>query len=175
MLQCTDLFSSQRKKMLHVAPETCLTKIFQTCPSIDYVTADLRPYAMLQMDLTQIPFPTETFDVIHASHILEHISADRQAMCELFRVLKRGGWAVLQVPIKAEITFEDATIIDSQAREQAFGHKDHVRFYGKDYYSRLSEAGFIVKPKKLPAQLNPATARKFSLNSHEDIAFCTKF
>jgi ubiquinone/menaquinone biosynthesis C-methylase UbiE len=40
-----------------------------------------------------------TFDIIWASHILEHVKDDIKAIQEITRVLKKGGIAVLPVPV----------------------------------------------------------------------------
>ena len=50
--------------------------------------------------------PDESFDVIYCSHVLEHVPDDRKAMREFPRVLKRGGWAILLVPINAGKTYQ---------------------------------------------------------------------
>ena len=86
-------------------------------------------------------------DAIICNHVLEHIPDDRKAMKELRRVLKPGGWGILQVPISYVLaaTHEDPSIVTTEAREQAFGQYDHVRIYAKDYVDRLVGAGFKVE------------------------------
>lgn len=69
----------------------------------------------------------ELFDAVVANHVLEHIPEDRKAMSEILRVLKPGGWAILQVSIEGEETFEAPTITDPAVRERLFGQHDHVR------------------------------------------------
>ena len=68
-------------------------------------------------------------------------------MAELFRVLKPGGWAILQTPVDhtRDTNYEDPAITDPDARERAFNQCDHVRIYGRDYKGRLERAGFTVK------------------------------
>ena len=51
------------------------------------------------LDITDIKFKDNFFDVIICNHVLEHIIDDRKAMSELFRVLKPKGFAILEVPI----------------------------------------------------------------------------
>lgn len=175
MRQKTNLFLPPKKRMLHAAPEACLTKMFQTSEVINYISTDLAPYAMLQMDLTNIYFPDETFDVVYTSHVFEHIPDDRKAMREIFRVLKPHGWAILQVPIiNSEVTYEDPSVIDPGERERIFGQSNHVRIYGMDYYHRLSESGFTVHREKLPAQRNQAISWRLGLMQGEEITLCTK-
>jgi len=142
----TNFFDNKPKKMLHVAPERCLENRFRRYLGDNYITADLQsPRAMVKMDITDIQYKNETFDIIYCSHVLEHVLDDRKAMQEFHRVLKSNGWAILLVPITAKKTFEDSSITEPAERLKAFGQTDHVRKYGPDYADRLREAGFIVR------------------------------
>lgn len=135
-------------RLLHIAPEPGLRRLLSGRAILDYVSADLlREDVDLQMDVTRIPFPDASFDVILCNHVLEHVPDDRQAMTELFRVIRPGGWAVLQVPISAvlEHTLEDFTVTSAADRERVFGQADHVRIYARDYLDRLRAAGFDVE------------------------------
>jgi SAM-dependent methyltransferase len=171
--QETDLFSPIKKKMLHIAPEDCLISKFSCCDSIDYLTADLNNSAMVKMDLTDIQYSDDSFDIIYCSHVLEHIPDDAKAMSELSRVLKPDGWAILQVPILREQTYEDLTITDPQEREKLFGQSDHVRVYGCDYKSRLENAGFRVSVIPYLEKFDLATRKKFGFSMEkDDIYFC---
>lgn len=169
----TDLFMRNSRKMLHIAPEPCMSQAIRTLSHIDHVTLDIEAKCAIKGDVSQLCFPDNTFDIIYASHVLEHVVEDRKAMGEFFRVLKSGGWAVLQVPIMRDITFEDPTITDSVERLRIYGQHDHVRIYGSDYYMRLEQAGFHVKRVKLDIQRQPKLSLRFGL-SDEEIAFCTK-
>lgn len=51
-----------------------------------------------QVDIHQLPFADHVFDKVLMSEVLEHIADDRQAMREVFRVLKPGGILALSVP-----------------------------------------------------------------------------
>jgi len=88
----------------------------------------------------------QTYDVVIANHVLEHIDDDRLAMRELFRVLVPGGIALLTVPINPTRTetYEDKSITDPVEREAHFNAPDNHRFYGLDFAHRLHEAGFDV-------------------------------
>lgn len=137
---------NQKRAMLHVAPERAFEKKFRAVIGDDYVTADLyRSNVSVKMDITDIDFPDEYFDIIYCSHVLEHVLDDTAAMREFYRVMKRGGWAILNVPVRGQHTFEDASIIDPDERERVFGQSNHVRIYGEDYIERLRIAGFSVE------------------------------
>lgn len=171
----TNLFDGHPRRMLHMAPEQWLGWLLMSTKSIDYVSGDLTPgRAMVEMDLTQIPFPAESFDVVYASHVLEHVPDDRQAMREIVRILKPGGWAVLQVPIVGETTDEDLTVTDPEERRLRFGQFDHVRAYGRDYRDRLAAAGFHVDVIPYAQSFSPHMIFKFGLDAKECIYFCRK-
>ena len=142
----TDLFDGREKRVLHIAPEAALTPLLRARLGAGYITADLSdPNADIRLDVMDIQFPDETFDVVYCSHVLEHVPDDRAAMREIRRVLKRDGWAVILVPILAERTFEDASVTSPRERLRLFGQEDHVRMYGADFEDRLREVGFNVQ------------------------------
>lgn len=172
----THLFDGSPKKMLHVAPEPCLEPHFRERLDGGYVTADLLDTrAMVTMDITNIQFPAETFDVIYCSHVLEHVVDDRKAMREFHRVLKTSGWAILLVPITVERTYEDPSIVEPQARLQAFGQEDHVRRYGIDYVDRLRDAGFSVQSIKASEFIRGDQLVRMGLMfATDEIFYCTK-
>jgi len=172
----TDLFDGSPKRMLHVAPERCLEARFRERLDGSYVTADLlNSRAMVKVDVTDIQFPDESFDVIYCSHVLEHVVDDRKAMREFHRVLKTGGWAILLVPITVERTYEDPSIVDRQARLQAFGQEDHVRRYGVDYVDRLRDAGFSVQTIKASEFIRGDQLVQMGLMfASDEIFYCTK-
>ena len=64
--QETDLFDGSRKRMLHIAPEKALKKKLEQIRGLDYLTADLsNPRAMVEMDITDIKYPDNSFHVIY--------------------------------------------------------------------------------------------------------------
>jgi ubiquinone/menaquinone biosynthesis C-methylase UbiE len=97
------------------------------------------------------------------------VQDDRKAMSEIFRVLKPGGVAILQVPILKynKETLEDSSITTPEKREKIFGQKDHFRLYGKDYQKRLENAGFEVKLYGIMKDLNIRNIKKYGLNEEE--------
>jgi SAM-dependent methyltransferase len=126
------------------------------------------------MDLTATPIRSDTFDAIICIHVLEHIKEDRNAMQELFRVLKPGGWALVSVPIRLDQeTFEDPTIVTPEDRERAFGEAEHVRIYGQDLSERLEACGFHVR-LDLAVDVPEQTRHKYGLRQDENIFYCTK-
>jgi SAM-dependent methyltransferase len=141
-------FFKTKKHVLHIAPEACFINRFERLHGDQYITADIEsPLAKVKMDIHQIPFKDNTFDVVLCNHVLEHVNNDIQAMSEIQRVLKPHGFAIMQVPFFQPIpdeTYEDLSITDPKEREKAFGQDDHVRKFGKDYLSRIEQAGLVA-------------------------------
>lgn len=147
----TDLFDRKPINMLHVAPEHVFGKLLLKHLGSGYLTADLYdPRAMVEMDITDIQYHDESFDVIYCSHVLQYVPDDKQAMREFFRVLKPDGWAVLLVPpITDDGGFEYPLITDPSkllnTYEPPYDPENPARRYGTDYVEKLKEAGFNVK------------------------------
>jgi SAM-dependent methyltransferase len=162
--------------VLHVAPELMLYRYLFKRADIDYHPVDLSPEryievpAVEKVDITQIPYPDETFDVVLCNHVLEHVPDDRRAMRELRRVLKRDGIALLQAPLgmKLSETDEDPTVTDEAERERRFGQFDHIRIYAeRDYVARLREAGFAMEIASVTEVAGAEGAQKYQLNPRE--------
>jgi SAM-dependent methyltransferase len=164
--------------VLHIAPELCFIDRFKVIHGEKYITADIEsPLADVKLDVLNIPFDEHKFDVVFCNHVMEHVTDDRRAVREIYRVLKPGGWAIMQVPLfypLRETTYEDSSIIDPRARERAFGQRDHVRMYGKDYINRLQEAGFVATEDWLAKSLPKKEAIKYALPFDEPIFYCEK-
>jgi len=121
-------FDRSKLDLLHIAPEECHQIMFKGIGN--YVTADLtRSDVDINFDLQKkAPFPNCAFDVVIASHVLEHIPDDNRALAELRRIIKPGGIAILPVPIVSQYTIEYPQPNDSES--------GHVRAPGFDYFTR---------------------------------------
>ena len=171
----TNLFDRRQKNILHVAAEKCFEESLKKIFSTNYITADLNNHnAMVKMDITDIHYPDEHFDVIICNHVLEHVPDDTKAMKEFNRVLKKDGWAILLVPIgMKEKTYEDFSINTDEGRLKAFGQHDHVRKYGMDYVDRLKSVGFNVAVIEQGEFVSERDIEKFRLTNNK-IFYCTK-
>ncbi|MCR1023871.1 methyltransferase domain-containing protein [Cellulophaga baltica] len=165
----TDFFT-KKYKVLHFAPEQAFYKRFRALENLNYTTTDLdSPLADIKADICDLPFADNSFDIIFCNHVLEHIPDDTKAMEEIYRILKPNGWAVLQIPqdLKRATTFEDDTITDRKERAKIFGQYDHVRIYGRDYFTQLREIGFHVDEVDYTSKLTPETIDKYRLAKGE--------
>ena len=156
----SNYFTAEKLDVLHIAPEQCFHKKFKKQSNLNYLTGDLvSPIADMHFDLHQIPLEDNRFDVVFCNHVLEHVDDAHQCMRELFRVMKPGGWGIMQVPLDytRDTTYEDDSITSPEEREKHFWQKDHVRLFGNDYPDWLRKAGFDVETfdvnKKYPIEL----------------------
>jgi len=164
-------------KVLHIAPEQAFFYLFKTQKNIEYLTSDLHsPLADVKADLTSLPFADASFDVIFCNHVLEHIPNDQKAMMELYRVIKKGGWGIFQIPqdLNRATTYEDFSITDPKDRAKQFGQYDHVRVYGRDYFDKLSAVGFQVEIIDYTQKITPELFEKFRLAKGELLPVCYK-
>lgn len=170
-------FFSEPAKVLHFAPEQAFYKRFRNSAHLEYTTTDLNsPLADVKADICNLPFENNSYDIILCNHVLEHIPDDTKAMQELYRVLKPGGMAILQIPqdLTRELTFEDNSITDREERAKIFGQYDHVRIYGKDYFNKLREIGFKVDEVNYTTSLSPEDVDRYRLAQGEILPICWK-
>lgn len=170
-------FFTKNLKVLHFAPEAAYYKKFKKLQNITYHTTDINsPLATIKADICDLPIKDDTYDFILCNHVLEHIIDDRKAMKELYRVLKKGGVGIFQVPLETtrEKTYEDFSIVKPNERNKAFGQYDHVRVYGMDFFDRLCEVGFKVEKCNYAVKLKKEEIIKYSLPKNEIIPVCVK-
>ena len=174
----TDFFDASRsKKVLHMAPEQCFLGRFKKLKHINLITADLySPIVDVKADICNLPFKDDAFDIIFCNHVLEHIEDDKKAMQELYRVLKKGGFGIFQIPqdYSRETTYEDFSITSPEERAKHFGQYDHVRVYGSDYFDRLRSVGFNVKEINYSTKLSEKKVDVYRLMQNEILPVCYK-
>ena len=176
-LQRQTTLLEDKLKVLHVAPEQVFYTKFKQFNHWDYTTTDLHsPLADVKADICALPFRDNSFDFILCNHVLEHIPDDVTAMKELYRVLKKGGTLIAQVPLNesAETTFEDDSITDPAERTKIFGQYDHVRVYGMDYYTRLTQTGFKAEGINFLETLSLEERDRYALPKQEKIPVAIK-
>ncbi|SDS07371.1 class I SAM-dependent methyltransferase [Gramella sp. MAR_2010_147] len=170
-------FFNKNLKVLHFAPEQAFYKRFRKLSNLDYTTTDLNsPLADVKADICDLPFEDKSFDFILCNHVLEHIPDDTKAMNELYRILKPGGTAILQIPQELDRaeTFQDDSITDPKERAKIFGQYDHVRVYGRDFFDKLRAIGFKVEEANYTLELSETEIDKYRLAKGEIIPVCYK-
>ena len=174
----TDLLNGKQKSLLHVAPEYEISNRLKRVGFLDYWTSSLDGKdTRAKIDITNMSFPDDQFDAIYCSHVLEHVTEDRSAIREFWRILRPGRWALLQVPITPglDVTAEDKAVVDPNERARLYGQWDHVRAYGSDYPDRLREAGFNVTVSRAGDILTSKQIIHWGIETCEEpIFYCQK-
>ena len=159
------------KSVLHFAPERHLSESIRAESPRQYVRCDLYPNStgVERVDILDMPFERESFDAVIANHVLEHVSDDLQAVREVHRVLRRGGYAILQTPYSSKLqhTWQDPGIDDAKIRLQAHGQEDHARLFGHDIFERIASAGLQSDVRQHGDVLSKMDADRFGVNPKE--------
>jgi SAM-dependent methyltransferase len=82
--------------------------------------------------ICDMPFPSESFDLVLATDVIEHVDDDRQALDEVRRVLRPGGKALITVPAFTSLW---------GLQDEVAQHKRRYRRAG--VVSLASQAGFV--------------------------------
>lgn len=161
--------------LLHVSPESCIVGLLKSRFRFSqYVTLDLfLPRMDMQCSVTDIPAEDGQFDVVICSHVLQEVPDDQPGIDELARVLKTGGTLYLQLPVDYQ---KDKTVqradLDEAAVAKLFGKYHGLRFYGRDCFDRLSEAGFDVRIYDPEEHTSPEEYDRYRLK--EKVIICRK-
>ena len=136
------------KRLLHIAPDDILARWLSQQPSIEFTCGSLYPedfaeFNAIALDVTQINFPNNYFDIVLCNHVLQQVPDHLVAMQEISRILKPGGWGIIQAPIAhaLDTTDEDLSITDTREKRHRFGSTLYCRIYGKDYPQILQDNG----------------------------------
>ena len=96
--------------------------------------------ALAAGDATRMPFADDSFDVVIAAEVLEHIPADQAAMAEIARVLRPGGIAAVTVP--AWLPERICWLLSDDYHNVPGGH---VRIFTRpELETKLTRAGLAV-------------------------------
>jgi ubiquinone/menaquinone biosynthesis C-methylase UbiE len=58
---------------------------------------------LIQFDLVNCPLPDTSVDVVVALNVLEHIKDDEAALKQIYRILKPGGYAIIELPANSQL------------------------------------------------------------------------
>jgi len=91
--------------------------------------------------------PSEKFDIILCSHVLEHTFNPDKALKEIYRILKKNGIAIFLAPIliNNEKFFTITENLTEKEKWEYFGDKDHYHIFTKiEFVNMLKSNNFIV-------------------------------
>jgi SAM-dependent methyltransferase len=94
-------------------------------------------------DLRQIAYGDESFDYIYSMGTIEHFKEYRQALGEIYRVLKKGGRAIIGVPNKWD-PFLRPVLVAFLYRLNLYGYGYEKSFSMRALERMLRDAGFEI-------------------------------
>lgn len=100
---------------------------------------------ILCQDLTDLQFSDEKFDLVLSESVLEHVNNPIKAIKEIYRVLKKDGKFIFQIPFEGldiSVTRIDENF--NYIMEKKF-HKDPLRKNGVLVFTDFSENDFLIK------------------------------
>jgi SAM-dependent methyltransferase len=169
----------ENAKVLHFAPENTITKKIKSLKPAEYIMGDLFPNneEYKKIDVTQIPFESNSIDILICNHVLEHVPDYKKAFAELYRVLRAGGFAILQTPYSLLLNhnFEDENINTDALKLFFYAQEDHVRFFSKrQFFADLQEAGFTLEIVNHKDMFTDDESYYYGVNKKEDLIRVTK-
>jgi SAM-dependent methyltransferase len=125
------------------AAERALSPFWSNAPELRVFRVDIEKARQTDAiaDIKQLPFASDSVDLIWCHHVLEHVDDDRAAIRELSRVLRPGsGELVVSVPMgPAGMATDEFGFADLK-------QSGHWRLYGDDFVNRLTESGLSARP-----------------------------
>jgi SAM-dependent methyltransferase len=122
------------RELLQQLPEHVIIGSDYTLDTLQEVGSNIPSVPLLRFDLSQCPLPDDFADVVVLLNVLEHIEDEEGAVAHLFRILRPGGVAIIEVPAKA-------TLFDIFDRVLM-----HFRRYDMHRLTRLlGKAGFTIE------------------------------
>lgn len=135
---------SKRLNVLEVAPHSS-NPVNKALPLANYISIDIvKGRAMEVGDLRKLIYQDNTFDLIVASAVLEHIKEDTLALKEIYRTLKVNGTAIIQIPMG----FYGDPLGKHTTEFVGQPFYEHYRAYGyADFVDKATTIGFTVGNK----------------------------
>lgn len=111
---------------------------------------------LIEADIRELPFDSNTQDVVIAAHVLEHLADPNPAFDEIYRVLKPGGLALLcctrhslpgkWIQLKWRTHTVTTTRLTQWLKEHDFEQIEPLRIDNQSHLQRLSIAYTATKP-----------------------------
>lgn len=123
-----------------------------------YATFGKEKNGVLNVDLMDIPFDENTFDLIVSTEVFEHIPNPYKAFDEIYRILKKGGSHIFTVPYYDERENDEVRSILNEKNEivhllEPEFHGDPIRkeegilvytIFAKEMIQKLEKIGYTV-------------------------------
>lgn len=104
----------------------------------------LESFKLVDLNRDELPYENETFDVVLAIAIMEHLENPFHFTREVCRVLKRNGVLMLTIPYSFNLADKLKFLFKGNVSGYNL-HNDHITFQTKDIFTKCWLANFIIK------------------------------
>ena len=127
-------------------------------------SAEEKGIRVYNSDLNEpFPFESESFDVVHANQVIEHLPNTDGFIREVYRILKRGGYAVISTPNLAAYSYIVTLILGAQP---SVAHVSDEVLIGELFFPLPSAPGDSSYIPRLPSEIvYPGHQRIFTCNA----------
>ncbi len=157
----TSVFQWPEKKSLKILESSARGSYpIMFAEKFDYYAVEFDPAKIAEgthpreyADFQKLHYADETFGLVVASDVFEHVRKDEDAYKEIIRVLKPGGSFIMTVPydhdrpntiVRVDTTGEKDVHILEPEYHGGGGHTLTYRNYGRDLLSLLRKVGYAV-------------------------------
>lgn len=168
-----DYISSSPRKILDVgcASGWFISQVAKTFPkakcfgidvydkAISYAQTQYPDIEFKVADAHKIPYENETFDTVICTEVLEHVDDPEAVLSEIKRVLKKDGWAVIELD-SGSLLFSIAWYLWRKFNGKVWNDSHIHSFNVKKLESMIIKSGFKIEKKKT---FNLGMAMAFSL------------
>lgn len=114
-------------------------------------------------------FSGGNYDVILFSHQIQYLNDDNEAFAELKRLLRPGGFVLIQTIINSamERKYEKIETLEDRDRLKNYFEPGVKSVYGADFHKLLSKAGFLVETVDYAGQLGQSATEYYRLGNGE--------
>lgn len=113
---------------------------------------DVQPKVLVS-DVREMPFKSETFDFIYTMGTIEHFVDTTVAVCEIHRILKKNGVAIVGVPNKHDpflrpllVSLLNLLNLYPYGYEKSFSHKDLKNLFPANKFKTIGQDGLLFMP-----------------------------
>ena len=119
------------------------TEGVEVCETAVRFGREKRGLSIFQGTLKEASFGGSSFDVVHASHVIEHVSDPSAFLKEIYRILRPGGFLIITTP---NVSGLQSRIYKEKWRSAI---ADHVYLFSKKTLKAyLHAAGFSIRKSK---------------------------
>jgi ubiquinone/menaquinone biosynthesis C-methylase UbiE len=104
----------------------------------------------VQGDISKLPFPNQSFDLVTANMVFEHLQEPRTQLAEIFRVLRPGGRLIFHTPNALTYDVIVARLIPGWIKKKVVGFLEGRR--GEDIYPAFYRINSATSIKQLAVQ-----------------------